>query len=120
MWPTNLGSCTRLLRTANRSEQFCSRGLSEARLPSSIQLKVRLLILRGTISDAAGDRPLTGKALWVEGARIKAIGSEDELRVSPGAQRIDARGKFVIPGLMNANVHLFSASSFERLVRHLG
>ena len=38
----------------------------------------------------------------------------------PGARQIDATGKFLIPGLMDANVHLVLGSSIEFIVRYEG
>lgn len=42
----------------------------------------------------------------------------DELRARPGAEIIEAQGKYVIPGLMNANVHLLCDVRLENLSRH--
>ena len=39
---------------------------------------------------------------------IESIAPSAEARVPVGYQRIDARGKFVTPGLINAHAHLFS------------
>src|SRR5262245_41612938 len=78
-----------------------------------------LLITNATIIDAVSDKPIEGRSILIEGTRIKAIGGRDELAAgASGAKVIDARGKYVIPGLMNANVHLFVATSIERMARH--
>src|SRR5688572_28681381 len=82
--------------------------------------RMSLVISGATIIDGVADKPLENRSIWIEDARIKAIGTRDELRVPPQANLIDARGKFVIPGLMNANVHLFGAITMERLARHVG
>jgi imidazolonepropionase-like amidohydrolase len=79
-----------------------------------------LLVSGATIIDGAADKPVEGQSIWIEKGRIKAIGGGDELGAPPGANVVDARGKYAVPGLMNANVHLFSATSLERLARHLG
>src|ERR1700687_1452670 len=65
-----------------------------------------LLITGATIMDAVSDRPLEGRSIWIEGARIKGIGATEQIGPRTDAKVIDARGKYVIPGLMNANVHL--------------
>jgi imidazolonepropionase-like amidohydrolase len=79
-----------------------------------------LLISGATIIDGVAERPIEGHAIWIEGARIRAIGREADLpRDQP--QVIDGHGNFVIPGLMNANVHLFGVTSrLENLVRYEG
>ena len=78
-----------------------------------------LLISGATIIDGLSAKPIEGHSLWIEGARIKAIGPRDELGVPPGAQVIDSLGKYVIPGLMNANVHLLMDIRLENLARYL-
>ncbi|WP_129782641.1 amidohydrolase family protein [Peristeroidobacter soli] len=66
-----------------------------------------LLISGATIIDGVEDRPIQGCAVWIEGNRIRAIDRYENLRIPPGTQTIDARDKYLIPGLMNANVHLW-------------
>jgi imidazolonepropionase-like amidohydrolase len=78
-----------------------------------------LLISGATILDGVANQPIEGFAIRVEGRRIEAIGRREELGTPAGATVIDARGKYVIPGLMNANVHLLSDIRLENLVRHL-
>lgn len=79
-----------------------------------------ILIVGGTIIDGIGDRPLKGRAIWVEGRRIKAIAPEYEVGRPEGAQVIDAQGKYIIPGLLNANVHLLGDARLENLLRYSG
>lgn len=79
-----------------------------------------VIISGATILDGISEKPGEGQAIWIEGKRIKALGRADELRVPSGAEVIDAHGKYIIPGLMNANVHLFGAVTLERLTRHVG
>jgi len=67
-----------------------------------------LLISDATVIDGVAQAPLVGRSIWIEGGRIKAIAKCDDLSAPPGARVIDGRGKFVIPGLMNANVHLLA------------
>jgi imidazolonepropionase-like amidohydrolase len=82
---------------------------------------VRSTIVSGaTIIDGVGEKPLEGQCIWIEGARIRAIGRRGELAAAPSAQVIDARGKYVIPGLMNANVHLLCDVRLENLARYMG
>jgi imidazolonepropionase-like amidohydrolase len=79
-----------------------------------------LLITGATIIDGVAPDPVEGRCIWIEGQRIKAIGRREDLRVPSSAPAIDARGKYVIPGLMNANVHLLGDVRLENLVRNLG
>jgi imidazolonepropionase-like amidohydrolase len=78
-----------------------------------------LIISGATIIDGVANHAIEGHSIWIDGARIKGIGRRDELAVS-SAKVIDARGKYVLPGLMNANVHLLCDVRLENLIRHMG
>lgn len=76
------------------------------------------LVLTGaTIIDAARDEPLHGQVLWIEGERIKAICAEADLPGDLVATRLDCHGRFVIPGLIDANTHLMGDIRLENLIR---
>ncbi len=77
------------------------------------------IISGATVVDAVSGQPIEGRSIWIEGERIRAIAKPDELPALPTADIIDARGKYVIPGLMNANVHLLCDFRLETLVRYL-
>src|SRR5580765_8554571 len=62
------------------------------------------LFENGTIIDGTGAVPRPG-AVLVENEKIVAIG-EDAARRAGDATRIDARGMTVMPGLIDAHVHL--------------
>jgi 5-methylthioadenosine/S-adenosylhomocysteine deaminase len=67
----------------------------------------RLLVTGGTVvtMDSRGTVLVDG-AVAVAGDRIVAVGPAAELeRSHPDAERIDARGKVVLPGLVNAHTH---------------
>jgi imidazolonepropionase-like amidohydrolase len=79
-----------------------------------------LLISGTSIIDGIAEKPIEGYSIWIDGGRIKAIGRCDELATVAGAELIDARGQYVIPGLMNANVHLLCDARLETLARYMG
>jgi imidazolonepropionase-like amidohydrolase len=62
----------------------------------------RLIIRNGTLIDGAGGAPQRNDALVIEGNRIKSIGA---LPPEP-ATLIDATGQWIMPGLIDAHVHL--------------
>ncbi len=76
---------------------------------------MRLLIRNGTLV-TLGDpcRVLEGHDLLVEGDRIARIAPAGTV-AGPFDREIDARGKVVLPGLVNAHMHFYST-----LVRGLG
>ena len=69
-----------------------------------------LVVIQGaTVITATGRPSIRNAAIVVEGGRIRDVGPRNEVRVPNNAQVIDARGKWVIPGLIDAHVH-FSQS----------
>lgn len=66
------------------------------------------LAVRGaTVVDVRTSRLLPDQTVLVTGNRITAAGADAATRVPPGAQVIDGRGKYLIPGLIDTHVHLF-------------
>jgi imidazolonepropionase-like amidohydrolase len=58
------------------------------------------------VSMAAGAGVLRGRTVLVQNGRISAIGAADSVHVPAGAQRIDGRGRYLMPGLADMHVHL--------------
>lgn len=79
-----------------------------------------MLITGATIIDGVADKPIEGGAILVDAGRIRAIGRREDLDVPAGAAMLDMTGKYVIPGLMNANVHLLVNATLETLLRFDG
>ncbi len=69
-----------------------------------------LIIQRATVIDLASPKPLKNTSVVVSGGRILAIGKN--IKAPPGAQIIDARGKFLIPGLWDMHMHLGLPDAF--------
>src|SRR5215831_10537626 len=67
------------------------------------------VIQGGTIITATGNPTIRNGTIVIENGRIRDIGPRNEVRVPNNAQTIDARGKWIIPGLIDAHVH-FSQS----------
>ena len=67
-----------------------------------------LIIVNARILTMDPERP-RAEAVAVAGERILAVGSEAEVaaHAGPGAQRIDAKGATVLPGLIESHLHLF-------------
>ncbi len=63
-------------------------------------------IVGATVVNLEGGAPLRDAVVLVDGERIAAIGSADDIAVPAGAELIDAGGTWLIPGLMNMHVHL--------------
>jgi imidazolonepropionase-like amidohydrolase len=59
-----------------------------------------------TVIDVEHGRRLRDHTVIIEGARISTVGPSDQVRVPDGYGVVDARGKFVIPGLIDLHAHL--------------
>ena len=62
-----------------------------------------------TVIDARG--PIEGQTVVLEGSEIVSVASASEVEVPRGSQRVDGRGKYLIPGLTDLHTHLSKARS---------
>jgi hypothetical protein len=60
-----------------------------------------------TVIDATGAPPKPDMTVVITGDSITAIGKTGKLSIPPGAQVVDATGKFLIPGLWDMHAHGF-------------
>ena len=60
----------------------------------------------GTLIDGRGGAPLNDAVVHIVDGRFQAIGRRADFGTLPADRQFDAAGKFVLPGFMNANVHL--------------
>jgi imidazolonepropionase-like amidohydrolase len=74
-----------------------------------------IVIVGATLIDGTGGAPVTDAVVWVEGRTIRGVGARGSVGIPSGAHVIDATGKFIIPGLMDANVHLVSHFNWSRI-----
>ena len=65
----------------------------------------RLLIKNGTLIDGSGCEPGKNTLIVIEGNRITHVGAADG-SARPEDKVIDAAGKFILPGLIDAHCHI--------------
>jgi imidazolonepropionase-like amidohydrolase len=58
------------------------------------------------------ERVLDDQTVVVADGKIARIGPASSVRVPAGAKQIDGKGKYLIPGLTDAHVHLYSTTEF--------
>ncbi len=63
-------------------------------------------IVGATVIDGTGAAPRDDATILIDGDRIRWIGRSHDAKIPEHTELIDARNRYVIPGLMDANVHL--------------
>ncbi len=64
-----------------------------------------LILEGGTLIDGHSDRPLRDAVVIVENNTIIGVGQMGHITYSPNVRKIDATGKTILPGLIDAHVH---------------
>jgi len=65
--------------------------------------------------DGTGREPIEESVLVVNGERIEAIGSSGSVSYPSDAEVVDIAGKAVMPGLIDAHIHLMGSKSMSQL-----
>jgi len=85
---------------------FFSPGCGPAEQISQSSAAPSVIVIEGgTLIDGTGAPALLGTRILIEGGRIQEIVQAGELSIPAGARVIDAAGKYIIPGLIDAHVH---------------
>ena len=90
--------------------------------PSAQPPAARTAIIGGTLIDGNGGAPIPDAVIIVDGARITAAGRRSAVTIPAGAQQVDARGRWIVPGMIDTNVHLSlyggQNDRYESMVRY--
>jgi imidazolonepropionase-like amidohydrolase len=70
-------------------------------------------VVGGTLVDGTGAEPVANAVVLVRAGQIVCAGSRTACPVPRAARRIDAGGKWVIPGLVDAHVHFSQTGWFD-------
>ena len=62
-------------------------------------------ITGATLIDGTGNAPINDAVVVIEGDHIVAAGPRNNVKIPRGAKQIDARGKFLLPGLWEMHAH---------------
>ena len=68
-----------------------------------------LAIIGATVFDGTGADPVPNAVVVVSDGKVLRIGSAGRVRIPAGAVRVDASGKWIIPGLVDSHVHFFQS-----------
>lgn len=77
-----------------------------------------LAIIDVTVIRMDGNPPLRGATVVIRDGRIAELGPDADVAPPPRARRIDGNGRFLIPGLVDAHVHLRSNRELLSYLRH--
>jgi imidazolonepropionase-like amidohydrolase len=81
-------------------------------LPAAAEPTIAIVGATLVHPEREGDAAVTPDAtIVVEGTHIVAAGPSRSTRVPAGARVIDARGKWIVPGLVDAHVHFFQSGN---------
>jgi imidazolonepropionase-like amidohydrolase len=64
-----------------------------------------MAVIGATVIDGTGKAPLKDATILVRGGRIVAVGPRDQVKVPAEAVKVDAAGKYIIPGLWDMHAH---------------
>jgi len=81
-----------------------------ASIVAAQQQQTGITVIQGaTVITGTGSPSIRNGSIVIDAGRIRDIGPRNEVRLPNNAQVVDARGKWVLPGLIDAHVH-FSQS----------
>ena len=63
-------------------------------------------LVGGTVIDGNGGAPLADAIVLIAGGRVLSVGPRNRVPIPPDARQVDARGQWILPGLIDTNVHL--------------
>ncbi|MGC2293362.1 MAG: amidohydrolase family protein [Candidatus Acidiferrales bacterium] len=75
-----------------------SKGISGSRAE-------KIALVGGTLIDGTGSAPVPDSVVLIEKGRIVDAGPKSRVKIPGGTQEIDARGKFILPGLWDMHSH---------------
>src|SRR6185369_16410696 len=88
----------------------CSIAFAQITKGSSGSLE-DIAIVGGTLIDVRNGQEIPDTVVLVNGDRITQVGTREKLQIPRGANVIDARGKWILPGLMDMHAHVSNEDS---------
>ena len=74
-----------------------------------------LAIVNANLFDSQTGKSAPGSTVLVQGNRIKAVGADGKVTIPAGTERIDARGRALLPGLADMHVHIGEGEGVQHL-----
>ncbi|MCX8160335.1 MAG: amidohydrolase family protein [Candidatus Saccharicenans sp.] len=77
----------------------------------SKEKSVVVAVVGGTLIDGTGREPLANAVIIIEGDKIKEVGPAGKVKIPKEAQKIEATGKWILPGFIDCHIHLSAETS---------
>lgn len=74
-----------------------------------------IALVNGTLIDGNRDSPVPNSTVILRGKRIEEVGKKEEITIPDAAIKWDVTGKFILPGFMDAHVHLAAYAGDQRI-----
>lgn len=71
------------------------------------------VISGATLFDGTGSEPIDNSMIVINGSEIDCVGKDGECSVPLGAEVVNAEGKYITPGLVDAHMHFFQTGFFD-------
>ena len=70
-------------------------------------------VIGGKLIDGLGGKPIDDSVVLIEGKTIKAVGKAGKVKVPAGVEVVEAKGKTVMPGLIESHNHPLGERDFR-------
>jgi len=84
-----------------------ARPYSSADAPKPAKLTA---LVGATVWDGTGSAAVPDGVVLLAGDRVQAVGPRGQVKVPADALTIDVKGKWIVPGLIDAHIHLFQSA----------
>ena len=74
--------------------------------PMEFVVMKKQAIIGSTIINGTGSEPLRNGTILIQDGKISEVGKADQIKLGPDVERIDATGKFTMPGIIDSHVHV--------------
>ena len=94
-----------LIRTAMKRLWFLGLALGLATASQTQTNPTVVVVSGGTLVDVASGTEIPDTTIVIRGQRIERVDRASNTKVPAGAQVVDVRGKWIVPGLIDSHAH---------------
>ena len=84
---------------------------AQTKKPEEKAAKAVVAVVGGMLIDGTGKEPLANAAIIIEGDKVREVGLAGKIKIPKEVQKIDASGKWILPGFIDCHIHLTSETS---------